>query len=79
MNFLKEQSEEKQIIISTHAPKALDHLNQNELNSIILTSYDLKKGTKMRHLNADEVKKAKLYMKEVGFFSDYWLMSDLEE
>jgi len=79
MNFLKEQSENKQIIISTHAPKALDHLTQNELNNIILTCYDPKKGTQMRHLTANEVKKAKLYLKEFGFFSDYWLMSDLEE
>ena len=79
MTFLKEQSEDKQIIISTHAPKALDHLTQKELNNIILTYYDSKKGTQMRHLTSKEVEKAKLYLKDVGFFSDYWLMSDLEE
>ena len=79
MNFLKEQSEDKQIIISTHAPKALDHLSPDELNNILITSYSSKKGTQMRHLTLKEVKKAKRYAKEVGFFSDYWLLSDLEE
>jgi len=79
MDFLKEQSEQKQIIISTHSPKALDHLSQDELSNILLTYYDLKKGTQIRHLTKKEVAKAKRYMKEVGFFSDYWLLSDLEE
>ncbi|WP_309332700.1 AAA family ATPase [Mucilaginibacter sp.] len=79
MNFLKEQSEHKQIIISTHSPKALDHLSPDELNSILITYYDLKKGTQIRHLTNKEITKAKKYMKEVGFFSDYWLLSDLEE
>lgn len=79
MDFLKEQSEDKQIIISTHSPKALDHLSPDELNNILITYYDLKRGTQIRHLSTGEVKKAKKYMKEVGFFSDYWLLSDLEE
>jgi len=68
MDFLKEQSEEKQIIISTHSPKALDHLSPDELGNILIAYYDLDK----------EEKKAKRYMKEVGFFSDYWMLSDLE-
>ncbi len=79
MNFLKEQSENKQIIISTHAPKALDRLSPKELNNILVTHYDLKKGTQMRHLKGKEIKTAKRYMNEVGFLSDYWLLSDLEE
>lgn len=79
MNFLKEQSESKQIIISTHAPKTLDHLSPDELNRILITYYDLKTGTQIRHLTGKEIAKAKKYMKEVGFFSDYWLLSDLEE
>jgi predicted ATP-dependent endonuclease of OLD family len=78
MDFLKEQSEEKQIILSTHSPKALDHLSADELNHILITYYDLSKGTQIRHLSDKEVKKAKKYMKEVGFFSDYWMHSDLE-
>jgi len=79
MDFLKEQSETKQIIISTHSPKALDHLSKDELDNLLIASYDLKKGTQIRHLTTAEIKKAKKYMKEVGFFSDYWMLSDLEE
>lgn len=79
MDFLKEQSESKQILISTHSPKALDHLSPEELDSILIASYDLKKGTQIRHLTSKEINKAKKYMKEVGFFSDYWMLSDLEE
>lgn len=79
LNFLKEQSEDKQIILSTHSPKALDHLNENELGNILIAEYDLGKGTQIRHLTDEETDKAKEYIKEVGFFSDYWLMSDLEQ
>ncbi|AYL97173.1 AAA family ATPase [Mucilaginibacter celer] len=79
MNFLKEQSQHKQIIISTHAPKALDHLNLDELNNILLVNYDQKKGTQLRHLTIDEQTKAQEYAKEVGYVSDYWMYSDLEE
>lgn len=78
MDFLKEQAETKQIIISTHSPKALDYFSENELDRILVCNYDLKKGTQIRHLSSKEVNKAKKYMKEVGFFSDYWLLSDLE-
>jgi predicted ATP-dependent endonuclease of OLD family len=79
MTFLKEQSERKQIIISTHSPKALDHLTEDELKNILITQYDLIAGTQVRNMSEKEVKKAKKYMKEIGFFSDYWLLSDLEE
>ncbi|WP_439699189.1 AAA family ATPase [Mucilaginibacter sp. AW1-7] len=78
MDFLKEQSEDKQIIISTHSPKALDHLSPDELDHILIAYYDLDKGTQIRHLSDKEIKKAQKYMKEVGFFSDYWMLSDLE-
>jgi predicted ATP-dependent endonuclease of OLD family len=78
MDFLKEQSEDKQIIISTHSPKALDHLSPEELDHILIAYYDLEKGTQIRHLSDKEIKKAQNYMKEVGFFSDYWMLSDLE-
>jgi ABC-type multidrug transport system ATPase subunit len=78
MDFLKEQAEEKQIIISTHSPKALDHLSPEELDHILIAYYDLDKGTQIRHLSDKEIKKAQRYMKEVGYFSDYWMYSDLE-
>lgn len=79
MNFLKEQSENKQIIISTHAPKALDHLSFDELDNILITYYDPEKGTQLKHLSDKEKAKAVAYANEVGFLSDYWLHSDLEE
>lgn len=79
MEFLKEQSAEKQIIISTHSPQALNSLNENELENILIAKNDPKKGTQINHLNKPQVKKAQKYMKEVGFLSDYWMHSDLEE
>lgn len=78
MDFLKEQSKDKQIIISTHSPKALDHLSNDELENILITSYSPKLGTQIKHLSTSQKKKAVSYTKEVGFLSDYWLLSDLE-
>ncbi|MFK7979489.1 MAG: AAA family ATPase [Saprospiraceae bacterium] len=76
LNFLKEQSEDKQIIITTHAPKTLDILNDSELDRIILTRYDNLLGTKMRHLNKEEIKHAVKYMlKESLFLSDFWTLT----
>lgn len=79
MEFLKIESEKKQIIITTHSPQALDAINPNELNRIIIAySTDSEEGTKLRHLNENELIKAKEYIKE-DFLSDYWLYSDLEK
>lgn len=78
MQFLKEQSKYKQFIISTHSPKTLDHLDEDELDRILITTYEKDKGTILKRLSEDQKSKAKEYMKEVGFLSDYWLMSDLE-
>lgn len=79
MTFIKEQSRSKQFIISTHSPKTLDHLDEDELDSILITTYDKDNGTALKHMSEEQKSKAKDYMKEVGFLSDYWLMSDLEE
>ncbi|SHL24344.1 ATP-dependent nuclease [Chryseobacterium polytrichastri] len=79
MEFLKLQSETKQIIITTHSPQALDFLESNEFNRIILAYVDIDSSlTKLRHLDEKELKKAKEYVKE-NFLSDYWLYSDLEK
>ena len=79
LEFLKEESENKQIIITTHSPQSLDVLNFNELDRIIIAySTNIKEGTKLRHLNENEVLKANEYIKE-DFLSDYWLYSDLEK
>lgn len=74
--FLKEQSKEKQIIITTHAPKTLDILADDELDRIILTRYEKDLGTKMRHLSKEEQEHAVKFMKEESFFlSDFWTMT----
>ena len=78
MQFLKEEAEEKQIIMSTHSPQALNFLEESELLHILITYYDQKKGTLIKHLSTSQISKAKKYMKEVGFLSDYWMLSDLE-
>ena len=79
MDFIKEQSLQTQIILSTHSPKSLDHLDMDELDKILIASYDRNLGTQIRHLSRREKGKAQEYIEQVGFLSDYWLMSDLEE
>jgi predicted ATP-dependent endonuclease of OLD family len=77
MNFIKEQSEEKQIIITTHSPQVMDILNQDELDRIIIADFDPEKGSTFRHLNEKELRKAKFIMKDEPL-SYYWRYSDLE-
>jgi predicted ATP-binding protein involved in virulence len=78
MEFLKIESERKQIIISTHSPQALDVLPEDELDRIIIAYNEEGDSTKLRHLTEAELSKAKRYIKE-DFLSDYWLYSDLEK
>jgi len=77
MQFIKEQSREKQIILTTHSPQVLDVLEPDELDRVIICHYDSKKGTQLRHLTEKEINKAKKYMKD-DFLSDYWRFSNLE-
>ncbi len=77
LDFLKEQSRTKQVIISTHSPLALDVLKEDELDRIIIATYE--KGTRFYHLTEEEKIKAKKYMNEVGELSYYWLHSNLEK
>ncbi len=79
MQFLREQAEEKQIVISTHSPQVLDVLNPDELDRIFIAKYTPEKGTKFEKLTAAKKKVAKEFMTKVGFLSDYWLISDLED
>ena len=76
LDFLKEESRENQIIITTHAPQTLDILDEGELDQIIISSLNTKKGTEFKHLNNTQKKKAKEFMKN-QFLSDYWRFSDL--
>ncbi len=78
MSFLKEQSESKQIIISTHSPLVLDTLPANELDRIIIAK-TVDGKSQFEHLTPEQVDTAKTYIHEVGNLSAYWLHSDLEE
>lgn len=78
MLFIKEQSKEKQIILTTHSPQVLDILNADELDRIIVCKYDQQLGTQLNHLTEEQIKKGQMYMQDEGFLSDYWVHSDLE-
>jgi predicted ATPase len=77
MEFIKEQSQDKQIIISTHSPIVLDVLSPDELNRINIVKLT-NEGTQCYKLNEEQVATAQRYMSEVGDLSYYWLHSDLE-
>ncbi len=78
MDFLLEQAEDKQIILTTHAPMVLDVLGQDDLDRIIITEYDKDKGTTMRHLTKEQKERTQTYMDEEGWLRDYWINADLE-
>jgi len=77
MEFIKEQSADKQIIISTHSPIVLDILSPDELNRINIVKLT-EEGTQFYKLDEEQINTAKKYMNEVGELSYYWLHSDLE-
>ncbi len=79
MDFLKEQSKEKQIIITTHSPEVLNILDKDELDRIIVTRYDSEKGTQMHHLSPKQIRKGQIYIEEVGNLKSFWVHSNLEE
>ncbi len=78
MLFIKEQSREKQIILTTHSPQVLNILDADELDRIIICNYDQHLGTQLNHLTERQIKKGQMYMQDEGFLSDYWVHSDLE-
>jgi predicted ATP-binding protein involved in virulence len=78
MQFLKIESQNKQIIITTHSPQALDVLEENELDRISIAYMNpTSDGTQIRQLTEMEIAKAQAYMKE-DYLRDYWIHSDLE-
>jgi predicted ATP-dependent endonuclease of OLD family len=79
MDFLKEQSKEKQIIITTHSPEVLNILEKDEIDRIIVTRHEGEKGTKMYHLSEKEQSHVRNYMKHEASISDYWLQSGFEK
>lgn len=77
LKFLKEKAQDTQIIITTHAPQVLDIISEKELDRILISSFDPKKGSRFKRLTQQEQRKAKSYMKDLQL-SDYWRFSDLE-
>ena len=75
MNFLKSESAEKQIILTTHSPEVLNCLKATELDRIIVARHEGKAGTKMYHLSEEEQGFAAQYMKNESFLGDYWQLS----
>lgn len=78
MSFLKEAAEDKQIILTTHAPQVINFLKKEELDRLIITTISKKGNTELRHLTSLEKQQVIEYMKELDL-GDYWLHSDLEE
>lgn len=76
MNFIKEEAENKQIIITTHSPQVLNVLSKDELDRILICEWTPKEGTQLRNMTEKEMQDAHVYMDEVGNLSDYWLHSD---
>lgn len=79
LQLIREVSHNSQIIMTTHAPQVLDMLAADELDRITVCSLDPKKGTQFHKLSEEKKEQARVYMKEVGFLSDYWRYSYLEE
>ena len=79
LNLIREVSRENQVILTTHSPQVLDILTKDELDRITLCELDPEKGTQFHKLSAEKQQQARTYMEEVGFLSDYWRYSYLEE
>jgi predicted ATP-dependent endonuclease of OLD family len=77
MQFIKEQSKFKQVIITTHSPQVLDSLDNNELDRIIIAEIK-NQVTTLRRLTEDETKKATYYLENESMLSDYWRFSDFQ-
>lgn len=79
MEFIKEQSERKQFIITTHSPEVLDVLDSDELDSIKIARYDAeRKTTVIDDIPAERQVLIQEYMAKTGLLSGYWLHANLE-
>lgn len=79
LQLIREVSREHQVIMTTHSPQTLDMLTKDELDRITICEYLPGKGTKMRKLSAAKKKKAKYYLRDNGFLSEFWRFSNLED
>jgi ABC-type lipoprotein export system ATPase subunit len=78
MQLLKRISENNQLIVTTHAPQALNIIGTDELNAINICSFSSDEGTVLKRLTKTQIEKAKFYMEDM-YLSDYWMNSDLEK
>ena len=73
MEFLKDQSANKQIIISTQSPEVLDILEIEELDRISIARYDeVRKTTVIDKIPTEDLPLIAEYMQETGLLSGYW-------
>ena len=79
MEFLKEQSEEKQFIITTHSPEVLNVIESNELDRIKIARYDAERKTMvMENIPEKRQKLIQKHLAKTGQLSDYWVHVNLE-
>lgn len=78
LGLIREISEKHQVIMTTHSPQVLDMLRKDELDRITICEFDPKKGTQFRKLSAATKAKAKAYMRDDSYLSDFWRFSTLE-
>lgn len=77
--FLRAQSQEHQLILTTHSPQVLDMLNDDELDRISICELHKTNGTQFRKLKKPQLAAAKQYMSTQGvYLSDYWRYGSLE-
>ncbi|MEQ9466268.1 MAG: ATP-binding protein [Ekhidna sp.] len=74
MNFLKEEAESKQIIVTTHSPQVLDILDEEDIDRIIIAQYS-DNQTEIKNINEEQIQKALIYTRE-SFLSDFWRHTD---
>ncbi len=73
MDFIKDESENKQIIITTHSPEVLDILENHELDRIKLARYDEERGTTVIEAIAPEkMPLIQKYINKTGLLSGFW-------
>ena len=78
LGLIREISEKHQVIMTTHSPQVLDMLRKDELDRITICELDPRKGTQFRKLSAATKAKAKAYMRDDSYLSDFWRFSTLE-
>jgi len=78
LSLIREVSKEHQVIMTTHSPQVLNMLTTKELDRITICELDPEKGTQFRKLSPAKRAKAKAYMQNDSYLSDFWLYSNLE-